>query len=128
MVETVLISTSCALSVLCLGIAIAALKAADPLMIRRLQADLSRTAEHFRSKLADLEEVELPRVKANADAVLEAAELKFDGAERKRKSVRATQQHADARDPTGNGGLDWSDESLPRHERVAALERAARGR
>jgi len=127
MLETIAISIIGAVSLLAAAFSILALKVADPLQARRMYADVSTFMTEVRNKLKDLEEVQLPHVESRAEAILERADLRFDGAESKRKSVAARDRHATERAAGSNGSGDWMDESLSRPERIAALDRAARG-
>lgn len=104
-----------------------ALKAADPLILRQLRADLAKTLREVEDQIEHVQKVELPRALASCEAILERAELKFDSAEAKRKSVDARNQRHRGADSGSDGVVPWMDESLPRSERRAALERAMRG-
>ena len=128
MLEVISVSISCALSVLAAGIAMQALRTADPAEVRRVVRKLRLSMDEVETKLADLEAVAIPRMEAQCEAILEKADLRFDSAENKRKSIAARQRH-NAGDPAagGNGGIDVGDESISRADRKAAVERAYRG-
>ena len=118
-----LVCISSVLSVLATAIAVLALRYADPadnrVTLKKLRADL----DEVRNNYTDLVEVGLPRLQGQAEALLERAELRFDEAERKRKSVAARERHAAGNDSPGNGaGFDPTDERIPRADRKAAIE------
>lgn len=130
--EVLILSISCAVSVIAFVFSLIALKAADPLELRRISAFSSGTARELTNKLEDLERVQVPRMEAQCEALLDRAELRFEGAEAKRKSVAARERHIGG-DHSGNGSGDpftdpalW--ESLPDSEKKAAIERAHRSR
>jgi hypothetical protein len=125
MIEVLAVSISCAVSVVAIAFAILSLKAADPLAMRKLSANVSASTADLENKIQNLADVELPRLEARCEAILDRAELKFDSAEAKRKSVAARQQHLGGPDRGGNGIPRYADETLPRAERLAALEREA---
>jgi hypothetical protein len=111
--------------VVAIAFAILSLKAADPLAMRKLSANVSASTADLENKIQNLADVELPRLEARCEAILDRAELRFDSAEAKRKSVAAREQHLGGPDRGGNGIPRYADETLPRAERLAALEREA---
>ena len=127
MLETVLISISCAVSVLAMSGAVVALKAADPIRLRRLVADLGNFETETRDAIQHIRENEFERLETRCENLLERAELKLDASERKRKSVAAREQQLDRAGPAGDGPDLWADESLPRDERQRALSAHIRG-
>ena len=126
--EMLILSIFSAVCVVSFVFSLIALKAADPLELRRISASVSGTTTELRNKLKDLEDVAIPRMEAHAEAILERAELRFDGAEAKRKSIAARSQHMGGADIGPGNGADWLDENLPVAARKAAIERAYRGR
>jgi hypothetical protein len=128
MLETVLISISCAISLLAGALSVVALKAADPIQLRKLAAFVSTTEADLQNKIRDLKDVDLARVEAHAEALLERAELKFESAENKRKSVAARQQHMGGPDNGRDGNPAWLEKGISESERRDALGRYFRGR
>ncbi len=130
MVETVLISISCAVSLLAGVLAVFAMKASDPIGIQKLIARVNLFEIDTTNKLKSIREEEIPLVEAHAEAILERADLRFESAEAKRKSVAARQRHGGAGgpDPSNGEGAAWLDPSIPEADRRDALGRAFRGR
>ena len=126
MAETVILSVLAALSVLAGALSLMALRAADPLELRRMAAELRHTTRSLEDEIKHLKEVELVALEARCEALLERAETRFESAEHKRKSVAAREQRRGGTDPSNGGAMAWQDETLTRSERIAALERYAR--
>ena len=117
-----------ALSVLALAFSLLAMRAADPQKLSRLTADFTEFRLKFSKELEQIRDVDLERIEGRAEALLERAELRFDSAERKRKSVAASEQHRDRAGDNGGEPAPWMDGSIPEEARRRALERYLRGR
>jgi hypothetical protein len=117
-----------AVSVLAGALSLLAMRAADPFRLQKTFALVSEIERRLEAEIKQIGEEEFVRVEANADAVLETAELKFASAERKRKSVAAAEQHLDRDNSNGGEGAPWLDQTLPEAERRLMLQRHLRGR
>lgn len=121
-------TVSICVSVLAGAIALIAWRAADPLELRRLSATVAQTLRGVSDELAHVREVELPRAVAQAEAFLERADMRFEAAESKRKTVDAKAQKM-ARDQAHEPRVDAHlDPSLSETERRAALRAMMSGR
>ncbi len=124
----VVVGVSFAVSVLAGAIAVLAWRAADPLELRRLSAAVAETLRGVSDELAHVRDVELPRTVAQAEALLERAEMRFESAESKRKSVDAKAQRMDRADASAAPeAIDHMAPGLSDGERRAALRSMMRG-
>lgn len=100
------------LSALASALAVLAARIADPVATRALRAQMLEC----RDDVLHMRDVELPRMLAQAESVLERADMRFDSAESKRKTVAGRLQRTEQAAPANH-----MDESLSDGERRAAL-------
>lgn len=115
-IGAVVVTTSGAVALLSLCIAVLAWRAADPLEVRRISALAKTGVREIQDDIAHLRDVEMVRIEAACNAILESAELRFDSAERKRKKADATNQRIGVREAEAH-----LDPALSDGDRRAAL-------
>lgn len=117
---------------LCVGLsvcasagALIAWSAADPLRVRKLSATVDSVAAEVEDGFKHMRDVELARIVAQCESVLERADDRFDSAERKRRSVAG--QKGGAHRAEADLSEILADPSISRPAKISALRQRIHG-